>query len=187
MLTRPLVLFVPVILFGTPAVRAQTVSASLLSGTPVGFAVNPVTNRVYVANQATNTVTIIDGATNITTTVPSGLSYVALHGHSEVNSPNEFSTAVTVAKGMSFSKYFKVNLEVGFSAADLDAVAYITEIHEHITHLDIEDRKKNDGSNEQYGDGDTIKPVLALSKRKSTPFEPSSNTNTPDCARHANK
>jgi hypothetical protein len=38
MLTRPLVLFVPLVLFATPGVRAQTVSASLSIGTPFAVA-----------------------------------------------------------------------------------------------------------------------------------------------------
>src|ERR1700746_3870449 len=37
--------------------------------TPYAVAVNPVTNRIYVANQGSNNVTVIDGATNTTTTV----------------------------------------------------------------------------------------------------------------------
>lgn len=37
---------------------------------PVAIAVNPVTNKIYVANNADNTVTTIDGATNATTTIP---------------------------------------------------------------------------------------------------------------------
>ena len=36
------------------------------------MAVNPVTNKIYVANQNSNTVTVIDGATNTTATVAAG-------------------------------------------------------------------------------------------------------------------
>ena len=98
--------------------------------------------------------------------------YVALHGHSDLANANEFSSPETFAKGMAFSRYFKVNLDIGhFTAANFDAVAYIGEIHEHITHLHIKDRKKNDGANEQFGDGDTpIKPVLGLLKEKKYPI-----------------
>ena len=39
---------------------------------PYAVAVNPVTNKIYVANRASNSVTVIDGATNLTTTVPAG-------------------------------------------------------------------------------------------------------------------
>ena len=36
------------------------------------MAVNPVTNKIYVANYGSNNVTVIDGATNATTTVSAG-------------------------------------------------------------------------------------------------------------------
>ena len=36
------------------------------------MAVNPVTNRIYVANNGSNNVTVIDGATNATSTVAAG-------------------------------------------------------------------------------------------------------------------
>ena len=35
-------------------------------------AVNPITNRIYVANEFSNTVTAIDGATNAMTAIPVG-------------------------------------------------------------------------------------------------------------------
>ena len=84
--------------------------------------------------------------------------YLALHGHSSKNDPNEFSTPETFAKGLSYSKYFRINLDIGhFSAAGFDPVAYIQ--------LHIKDRKKDDGPNEPFGDGDTpIKPTLTLLK-----------------------
>jgi sugar phosphate isomerase/epimerase len=97
---------------------------------------------------------------------------VALHGNSNVADGNRFASAESFAKGMAFSKYFKVNLDIGhFTAANFDAVAYLRENHEQITHLHIKDRKKNDGTNEQFGDGDTpIKQVLALLKEKKYPI-----------------
>jgi len=55
--------------------QAQTVTATLPTGAaPLSVAVNPVTNKMYVANRNSNNVTIIDGATNTTTTVPLGAS-----------------------------------------------------------------------------------------------------------------
>ena len=42
------------------------------------MAVNPVTNKIYVANQSSDNVTVIDGATNATTTVPPGRSPCAV-------------------------------------------------------------------------------------------------------------
>ena len=49
---------------------ADWVTATVAAGTnPYAVAVNPVTNKVYVANIYSNNVTVIDGATNATTTV----------------------------------------------------------------------------------------------------------------------
>ena len=97
---------------------------------------------------------------------------IALHGHSDTKHPEEFSSPETFQKGLDMSKYFKVNLDIGhFSAAGFDPVAYIQEHHDRITHLHIKDRKKNDGPNEPFGEGDTpIKPVLLLLKAKQYPI-----------------
>ena len=52
---------------------AQTTTATVPAGTnPSGVAVNPVTNKVYVANNGSSSVTVIDGETNTTTTVNVG-------------------------------------------------------------------------------------------------------------------
>ena len=52
---------------------AQTVNPPFAAGTgPFAVAVNPVTNRIYVASEFSNSVTVIDGATNATTSIPVG-------------------------------------------------------------------------------------------------------------------
>jgi sugar phosphate isomerase/epimerase len=58
----------------------------------------------------------------------------------------------------------RINLDIGqFTAANYDAVAYIRQHHENITHLHIRDRKRNLGANEPFGDGDTpVREVLVL-------------------------
>jgi sugar phosphate isomerase/epimerase len=98
--------------------------------------------------------------------------YVAVHGHSNTKDPNEFSSPETFQKALDMSPYFKVNLDIGhFSAAGFDPVAYIQQHHDRITHLHIKDRKKDDGPNEPFGQGDTpIKQVLALLKDKKYPL-----------------
>jgi sugar phosphate isomerase/epimerase len=93
---------------------------------------------------------------------------VSLHGHANTRNPDEFATPETFQKALDMSKYFQVNLDIGhFTAANFDAVAYIQEQHARITHLHIKDRKKDDGANLPFGEGDTpIKPVLTLLKEK---------------------
>ncbi len=97
---------------------------------------------------------------------------VGLHGHSNLTDPNEFATPESFAAAMKLSKYFKVNLDVGhFTAANYDAVAYIREHNAHITNLHLKDRKKNQGDNLPWGQGETpIREVLQLLKRERWPI-----------------
>ena len=98
--------------------------------------------------------------------------YVAVHGHSNIQDPDEFATPESFSKALALSKYFKINLDIGhFTAANFDAVQFIRENHAHITHLHMKDRKKNQGPNVPWGEGDTpIKAVLALLKEKKYPI-----------------
>jgi len=58
--------------------RAQTVTTTIPVGTgDHAVAVNPVTNKIYVANGGSNNVTVIDGATNTPTTVSAGAYPIA--------------------------------------------------------------------------------------------------------------
>jgi sugar phosphate isomerase/epimerase len=93
---------------------------------------------------------------------------IGYHGHSNLSDPDEFAKPESFAAAMSFSKYHGVNLDIGhFTAANYDAVAYITEHHDRITNLHLKDRKKNQGPNVPWGQGDTpIKEVLTLLKSK---------------------
>ena len=78
--------------------------------------------------------------------------YVALHGHSDTKHPDEFSSPETFAKALAMSPMFRVNLDIGhFAAGGFDPVAYIQQHHDHITHLHIKDRKRNDGPNQPFG------------------------------------
>lgn len=97
---------------------------------------------------------------------------VAVHGHSNVKDPNQLSTPETFAKALAISKQFRVNLDIGhFTAANCDSVQYVRENHDRITHIHVKDRRKNDGTNEQFGEGDTpIKEVLSLLKNEHYPI-----------------
>jgi sugar phosphate isomerase/epimerase len=97
---------------------------------------------------------------------------VGLHGHSNVSDPNEFATPESFAAAMKLSKYFKVNLDIGhFTAANYDAVAYIREHHADITNLHLKDRKKNQGDNTPWGQGETpIREVLHLLEKERWPI-----------------
>ena len=121
---------------------------------------------------------IITASTNLTVAkrvVPFAEKHqmiVAMHGHSNRSDPNEFCTPESFAAAMKMSKRFKVNLDIGhFTAADFDAVAYIREHHADITNLHLKDRKKNEGDNLPWGQGDTpIREVLLMLKREQWPI-----------------
>ena len=91
---------------------------------------------------------------------------VAMHGHSNTTDPNEFATPESFAAALKMSKYFKVNLDIGhFTAANYDPLAYLREHHADITNLHLKDRKKNQGDNVPWGQGDTpIREVLAAAQ-----------------------
>jgi YVTN family beta-propeller protein len=81
-----LFLAVGLLLFQSSSARAQTVTATVPVGTsPRAVAVNPQTNKIYVANSFSNNVTVIDGATNSTITVTTGGVPVAVAVNSATN------------------------------------------------------------------------------------------------------
>ena len=94
------------------------------------------------------------------------------HGHSNVNDPEEFATPQSFETIMAFSKYIGVNLDIGhFTAANFDPVAYVKEHHARITNLHLKDRKKNQGPNVPWGQGETpIKEVLQLMAKEKYAF-----------------
>jgi sugar phosphate isomerase/epimerase len=94
---------------------------------------------------------------------------VGFHGHSDVKHPNEFSTPESFEKAMAGrSPYININLDIGhFFAAGFDPVDFINKHYERIVTLHIKDRKKNDGENMPFGQGDSpIKAVLELLEKK---------------------
>jgi len=97
---------------------------------------------------------------------------VAMHGHSNIDDPNEFATPDSFATAMKMSKLFKVNLDIGhFTAANFDALDYIRQHHADITNLHLKDRRKSQGDNVPWGQGDTpIREVLQLLKKERWPI-----------------
>lgn len=94
---------------------------------------------------------------------------VGMHNHSRIQ-PNEFATPDDFAKAMEgTSPYIGINLDIGhFTAAGFDPVDYLLKHHARIVTLHIKDRKRNQGDNVPFGQGDTqIKEVLiVLSQNK---------------------
>jgi sugar phosphate isomerase/epimerase len=97
------------------------------------------------------------------------LSY---HNHAMVDNPNEVASVQSFEKLFAMSKRFKANLDIGhFVAGNNDPVAFIEQHHDRITHLHMKDRKRNNGPNMPWGEGETpLKPVLRVVKEKHYPI-----------------
>jgi sugar phosphate isomerase/epimerase len=94
------------------------------------------------------------------------------HGHSNLTDPNEFATPASFETIMSYSKYIGINLDIGhFTAANFDPIPFIKQHGNRITNLHVKDRRKNQGPNTIFGEGDTpIKEVLQLVSKEKYKF-----------------
>ncbi len=97
---------------------------------------------------------------------------LSFHNHSKAEDPNEVASPQSYEKLFAMSKRFKANLDVGhFVAGNQDPIAFIEQHHDRITHLHLKDRKRNDGPNMPWGEGDTpLRQVLTLVKEKRYPI-----------------
>lgn len=90
---------------------------------------------------------------------------VGMHNHSRIKE-NEYATPEDFAKAMDGPgrEYIAINLDIGhFTAANFDAVDFLKKNHERIVTLHIKDRKRDQGDNVPFGEGDTpIKAVMTL-------------------------
>lgn len=97
---------------------------------------------------------------------------LAFHNHAMVDNPDEVASVQSYEKLFGMSNRFKANLDVGhFVAGNNDPVAFIEHHHDSITHLHMKDRKRNNGPNMPWGEGETpLTPVLRLVKDKHYPI-----------------
>lgn len=94
--------------------------------------------------------------------------FVGMHNHSNIK-PNEFARPDDFAEAMrGTSSYIGVNLDTGhFTAAGFDPVDYLAKNHERVFVVHIKDRKKNQGANMPFGEGETPnREVLRLLRDK---------------------
>ena len=90
----------------------------------------------------------------------------SFHNHAKSDDPNEVASPESYEKLFGMSKYFKANLDIGhFTAGNNDGIAFIEKHHDRITHMHLKDRKRNDGPNMPWGEGETpLKQALQLIK-----------------------
>ena len=96
---------------------------------------------------------------------------VGVHNHSRID-PNEFATAKSLTDALQAGPFIAVNLDIGhFTAANEDAVAFLQQHHRRIVTLHLKDRKRDQGANVPFGEGDTpIVKVLDLLQQNSWPI-----------------
>ncbi len=88
---------------------------------------------------------------------------VGMHNHSRIDA-NEFATAKSMSDAMQTNRFIAANLDIGhFTATNEDAVAFLRQHHARIVTLHLKDRKRDQGPNVEFGQGDSpIGPVLKM-------------------------
>ena len=92
---------------------------------------------------------------------------IGYHGHA-TTSAADFETV------LSYAKYNAVNLDIGHYTAGQNEspVPFLKKHHDRITHVHVKDRKRNNGPNVPFGQGDTpIKEVLQLMRDNKWKFQ----------------
>jgi sugar phosphate isomerase/epimerase len=98
---------------------------------------------------------------------------VGYHGHTNVTGPEAFGSPQSWEEVMAYSKYNGANVDIGHFIAGngYSPAEYIKKHHDRITNLHIKDRKKNQGPNMPWGQGDTpIKEILQLMQHEKYDF-----------------
>ena len=87
---------------------------------------------------------------------------VAMHNHNNLVDPDQFATPASFEQALAMSPWFLCTLDSGhFTAGNNDAVAFLKQHHDRIANIHIRDRKRNNGPNRPFGQGDTpIKEIL---------------------------
>lgn len=88
---------------------------------------------------------------------------VGMHNHSNLD-PNEFATPANLDDATKAGGHIAINLDIGhFTAANFDAVEFLSTRHARIISLHLKDRRRNQGPNVRFGEGDApIGRVLRL-------------------------
>lgn len=93
---------------------------------------------------------------------------VGMHGHDNLADPNEFAKPESFETAMRESRWIGLNLDIGhFTAAGYDPLPFLEKYHDRTVTVHIKDRRKNQGPNVIWGQGDTpLKATLELLKAR---------------------
>lgn len=99
---------------------------------------------------------------------------VGYHGHAKIHDAEAFAKPESWETAMSYSKYNGINLDIGHFMAgnNISPIPFLMKHHDRVTHIHLKDRKKDDGPNQVWGQGDTpIKEVLQVMKKEKYTFQ----------------
>src|SRR3954468_15701571 len=89
---------------------------------------------------------------------------VGMHGHDNLADPNEFAKPESFETAMRGSEWIGLTLDIGhFTAAGYDPLPFLEKYHDRTVTVHIKDRRKNQGPNMPWRQGDTpLKATLEL-------------------------
>jgi sugar phosphate isomerase/epimerase len=93
---------------------------------------------------------------------------LCFHNHSSLSHSNEIASIESMQEVLAMSPGYRLNLDVGhFVAANLDPLEMVERYHDRISYVHLKDRRRNDGPNMPWGQGDTpLADLLRLVQRK---------------------
>ncbi|MDE3197319.1 MAG: sugar phosphate isomerase/epimerase [Acidobacteriota bacterium] len=108
--------------------------------------------------------TVLSEARRLAPFVERHKMFVAMHNHNNLADPDQFATPQSFETALALSEYFKATLDIGhFVAGNNDPIDFIGKHHDRIVNIHVRDRKRNNGRNMPFGQGDTpIREVLRL-------------------------
>ena len=108
--------------------------------------------------------TVLSEARRLVPFVQRHKMFVAMHNHNNLADPDQFATPASFETALAMSDLFRVTLDIGhFVAGNNDPVAFISKHHDRIVNIHVRDRKRDNGPNRPFGQGDTpIREVLWL-------------------------
>ena len=98
--------------------------------------------------------------------------FVAMHNHNNLADPDQFATPASFETALAMSPWFKATLDIGhFVAGNNDPLAFIEKHHDRIVNIHVRDRKRNNGRNMPFGQGDTpIREALRMIRDNKYPI-----------------